>query len=521
MYLRTDKYVRRNQSTSNRSEVKRILMDKAQQNAVRRRNLKFIADKLLANATVYMNGSKREMGQTSDGKTRVVNAFQDLVKTVYSSLRMLGNTQFSEDTIKNVIRSRQDDLFGTDDNTISEAETEVLNFIQRRKKNSDRTTLNDLKTHFTRRPYGWYQNAIWTVTAKLYKRGKIEVRKDSNLLDDEDVLNALLNSSNYGNTLLEPQAVIDPKLVKALKQVYADAFDESCDYKEAKEVANAFKEKLNQMSVEVNQLLAQKREYPFLNSLEEFAEKLQRWGNKDYSFYLTKLNEFEDDLLDAKEDLLDPIKRFMNGEQRKIYDSIKNLVTSNTANIDYVEGDEFDTLKTLIESKTPYLGNAIQIAKAAKDSLVKKISETIEKEKKEAVAVIKKIINDFKQKEEFKDLDDDQQSSIIKPFDDVIDKLQQQRFIAVIRDLTNNAKQKLYPEQLNEMIRLSSPEPQNETSGKESIASEPKPHYITMANIKPDYPKSELRTEKDVDEYIEAYRKKLLEHIKNNRRISI
>ena len=38
MYLRTNKYVKQNQSTSNRSEVKRILQDKAQLNAERKRN---------------------------------------------------------------------------------------------------------------------------------------------------------------------------------------------------------------------------------------------------------------------------------------------------------------------------------------------------------------------------------------------------------------------------------------------------------------------------------------------------
>ena len=517
MYLRTDKYVKRNHSTTNRPEVKRILMDKAQQNTGRKQNLKFIANKLLASATVYMNGSKREMGQTTDGKTRVINAFQDLIKTVYSNLRMLGNTQYSEDTIRNTIRSRQDDLFGTDDTTISEAETEILTFIQRRKKKSDRTSLNDIKTQFTRKPYGWYQNAIWTVTARLYKRGKIEVKQDSNLLEDEDVLNALLNSSNYGNTLLEPQAIIDPKLVKALKQICSEAFDETCVYKEAKDVANAFKDRLNQMYIVVNQLLAQKREYPFLNSLENFADKLQKWSNKDYSYYLNNLNDFEDNLLDTKEDLLDPIKRFMTGEQRKIYDDIKKLLDSNTANVGYVEGDEFDTLKTLINSKTPYKGNTIQISKAAKDSLAKKVTAAIEAEKNNAIKAIEKAVETLKGNEEYQKLDNAKQQLIIRPFQEEINKLQNQKFIAVIRDVKDKVLTDLLPNQLNEMIRLTTPD----DSTEEGNISEPKPHYITMTRVNIDYPKSELRTENDVDEYVKAYRMALIKHIKNNRRISL
>ena len=326
MYLRTNKYVKQNQSTSNPTERKRILQDKAQQNVERRRNLVVMANNSLANATVYMNGSKHEMGQTTDGKTKVVKAFQDLVKMVYSNLRMLGATVFSEETIKTTILSTQDDLFGADDATISEAESEVLNIINRRKKQSDRTSLNDIKTHFARKPYGWYQNAIFTVTAKLYKRGKIEIVQGANTIENSDVLDALLNSSKYATTLLEPQASFDASAVKRLKETYKDTFDESCPLKEAKDVAISFKNKLKELSVEVNQLLAQKNEYHFLKTLEEFSEQLDKLSKKEYAYYLTQLNKFEDQLIDTKENVLDPIKRFVKGDQIKIYDGIRSLV---------------------------------------------------------------------------------------------------------------------------------------------------------------------------------------------------
>jgi hypothetical protein len=197
-----------------------------------------MANKGLCSASVFLNGAKQEMSHTTDGKTHVINGFQNLIKTVYSSLRMIGAIQYSEDTIKITVKTPQDDLFGADDQTISEAENEVLTLINRRKKQSDRTSLNDIKTHFSRRPYGWYPNAIWTIVAKLYKRGKIELKEGSNILEDNSVLNALLNSANHGTTLLEPQTVIDPKLVKDLKQVYSEAFDESCSFNDAKEVAS-------------------------------------------------------------------------------------------------------------------------------------------------------------------------------------------------------------------------------------------------------------------------------------------
>ncbi|MCK5538544.1 MAG: BREX system P-loop protein BrxC, partial [Bacteroidales bacterium] len=502
MFLKTNKYVKQNQSTSNRPEVKRILQEKAQLNAERTRNLRLMANKLLADSTVYLNGNSLEMGQTKDGKTKVINAFQKLIKIVYPNLKMIGQIQYQEDTFRKVISKRQDELFKTDDKTISEAENEILNIIKRRKGQSDRTSLNDLKTHFSKKPYGWYQNAVWGITAMLYKRGKIELKQDSNLLADADVLNALLNSAHYMNTLIEPQADIDPMTVKQLKQIYADAFDEACSLNEAKDVANAFKDKITQMYIEVNQLLAQKKEYAFLSSLDEFGNLLEKLSNKTYNYFLTDINKFENELLDKKEDLFSPIKRFMNGEQRKIYDDIKTLVESNTANIGYVDGDEFDTLETLINSDTPYKGNAIQIAKATKETLTQKVLDAIKAEKTLAIEAIEKAIKDLQSKYEFKSLDESKQLKITEPLLEEIKKLQDQRYIANIRDVKTKVLEKLHSDQLNEMMRLFELE-----NSDPDIVDDTKIHYITKTNVQVNYPKSELQTENDVDDYVEALRK--------------
>lgn len=82
--------------------------------------------------------------------------------------------------------------------------------------------------------------------------------------------------------------------------------------------------------------------------------------------------------------------------------------------------------------------------------------------------------------------------------------------------MQNRVENRLLEQQLNEMVRLATPV---DTSGNE--VNEPKPHYIRSANIKADYSKTELKTEEDVDEYVEVLRKTLKEHIKNHRRISL
>jgi len=517
MYLRTDKYTKQSQSTANRTEVKRILQEKGMQNAERRRNLIIMANTSLASAAVYANGGKMELAQASDGRNLVISAFQNLIKTVYPNLRMLGSILFTEETFKKVIAGSNDDLFGMDDETMTEAEAEVLMIINRRKGQSDRTSLSDLKADFAKRPYGWYQNAIFTIVAKLYKRSKLEIKKDSNVLEDIDVIQALLNSSSFANTLLEPQAVIDPKLVKGLKTLYSELFNESCPFNDAKEVAKEFKAKLKALHTELAQYLARQYELPFLSVLSDFKETISRLLTKDYNYYLIHIKDFEDELLDNKEQYLDPIKRFINGDQLKIYESIKELISGDFSNFDYIQGEEYEQLKALIAHPKPYIGNLIKDGKAAKDQLTSKVSASLAEERRTAIQTIQDMIDDFHNKEEFNKLESTSQKQITAPFQAEIDKLQSQRYIAVIRDLCAKATQNLLPKQLTEMMRLSTPAP----TGSEDQPQPPTTSYVTRASIKVDYHKTELRTESDVNEYVEALKKAFIDQIKETRRISL
>lgn len=508
MYIRTGKYIKQNQSTSLKPERKRILHDKSVQNIERRSNLVKLANQLLSRSEVIINGTSQELGATSDGKTKVIKAFQILVKTVYPNLKMLGNQQYSEDTVRRIISSTQDDLFGTDDTTISEGENEILIVLDRRKKQSDRTSLNDLKNHFGMKPFGWYPNAVWSMVARLYKRGKIEMKQDSNLLEDNQVIDALLISSNYGNTLLEVQKDVDPKLIKDLKTLYSEAFDESCPYQEAKDIAVGFKDKLSVLLQEVNGLIQNSNNYPFLGLLEPIQDKLRSWSGKDYTYFLLSRQEYEDNLLDAKEDLLDPIRKFMNGDQKKIYDEIRLIVNSDTTNLSFVDGDEMEQLRIVLNHDKPFLGTLIRDAKSTMDTLKEKIQSKIKEEKELATERVNTIITHFESKAEFTQLNDNQREDLLSPFKTALKEIRDERFISNIRNIAQNVQDQTEPRQLTRLQRLTS-------VGEEQF------EYIKASGIHISFDKRELKTNEDVDEYVETLREKLKEQISKNRRISL
>jgi hypothetical protein len=517
LYLQTYKFLRIHQTSGSRPEIGRIYQEKGQLNADRKRNLIALANKLLAGSQVYMNGNRHHMNQHADGKTRVVTAFQDLVKITYPSLRMLGSVLFSEDTIRTTMSSRTDELFRADEKNLTEAETEMLTTIKRRKKQAERTYLSDLREIFSRKPYGWYPNAIWTIIAMLYKRDCIELRQESNLLGDNDALVALLNNRNHNITLTEPKAIEKPEDIRALKKLYTDLFDETTNANTGKEVGAAFRLKIEEMSVEINKLLVGIKDYPFVKALAPMSELADRLLKKDYAYYLTKRSEYEDELLEHKEQLLDPIKRFLNGEQRKIYDSIRTLLNADTSNLYYIKGEELDAINAACEHPKPFAGSLIRDAKSALDSLKTKLLTQIEEEKSKAIFDIQKCISELEQMEEFSQLNDADKTRLLKPFKDEIAKLKTQRYIATIRDIRHMINNSVQQKALNDLIQMTAPESPDEQGNVRETA----PHYISKNSINVNYSKSELRTEEDVDDYVEIIRRVMKEQIKNNRRIKL
>jgi hypothetical protein len=253
-----------------------------------------------------MYGIKQDVPNSSDGKGKVVNAFQDLVKLAYPDLKMLVNENaFTEDTIKRIIHKPVNDLYASNDSAISEAESAVFSFLSRRKSTSDRTTLSDIKKQFTKRPYGWYQNAIWGIVAKLYKRGKIEILQNSNVLNDDEVIRALQNNRQYDNTLVVPQQEIDKRNIKQLKDLFYDFFDTPVSKSEAKDIALEFQQKLKDELNVISQVYNNKNSYPFLNSLEEPKTYIEKLVRKDYIYYLTKVKKFEDECFRSHKEILE------------------------------------------------------------------------------------------------------------------------------------------------------------------------------------------------------------------------
>jgi len=524
MYKRTEKYIRQNVSVAQQEVVKRILNDKGFQNRERLVEIESRLQKLLSQAKLIINSGNVEVSG-DDAQTRIIRGFHQLVEYSYPNLRMLRGVTYNEGDVGNYLRHSQEGLLGNDATSLTETEQELQAFIQSNARGGVRTTLKNLLERFERKPYGWYYGAILCNVALLCARGKLEVRSEGSLLEDDALERALRNTHGHPNVVLEPQVEFTASQVRGLKDFYSEFFDGPAKASEAKALARETAERFTSLQYELAELHAQAALFPFLNSLAPALTTLKEIASKNANWFLTELPKQVDVLLDLKEQKIDPMRKFMNGPQKAIFEEASRVVQEQEDNFSYVQGDEAAQIKTALIDPNGYKGNYLQQVKGHLDVLQKKIADQREREANEATVAIKKMETRLRNMAEFPLLTADKQAKLIEPFENARQGIEGQKRIAMIRDLLRRFEEQDYPQLLTLFENLSRPPAPNTTDGSTttgtSIKPETQPQVIAARSIAVSFDKAWLADEADLNRYLEALREAWLKEIKDGKRVQI
>ena len=528
LYKRTDKYVRQNITNAQQESVRRILSDKQVLNAERYAALRLALAEQVGLAALVVNGQELEI-PGADAQTRLVRGFHELLARSYPNLRMLRGITYSENDIGRHLRPTST-LYGDDGATVSEAEQEMLAFIQSNHRGGLRTTLQAVVNHFSRKPYGWYLAATQCNLAKLCARGKVELRRDGNLLEEQELERALRNTHGFDNVVIEPQIDFTAAQVRRLKELHADFFDGPPHANEAKALGQETAAAFLTLQREIGELRSQVADFPFLVALDEPAGRVAAVVGKPYAFYLTELHGHEKDLFDAKEQVIDPIRRFMHGNQQQIYSDARRYLTVQEANLPSVQGDEAQLLRRTLDDPACYGGNHMTRAKSLLDALQAKVAELVSQERRNAAAKVDERWARLTGMAEFGDLTPEQQAALRRPFDELKRTLDRQMLIAVIRDTLQRFDTDDYSKHLAQMAGWSEQarnQPAVPAHGQPVAADggrafkEARVEYVSQAALTIPFEKAWLADETDVDAYLAAVKTVLIQAIREGKRIQI
>lgn len=505
---------------SQQEAVKRILQDKGHQNRERSALLQQRVRDLLGAAKLFVGGTPLEVA-AGDAQTRIIRGFHELVVRAYSNLAMLRGHVYAENDLAKSLQTVQDGLY----NNLSEAEQEQLAFIQSNHRQGVRTTLKGLLEQFERKPNGWSYAAILNVLAKLFARGRVEARTDGNLIASADLERILRNSHGHANVVLEPQTEFTQSQVRQLKEFYGDFFHQPAKADEAKSLANETIQALKDLLTELAPIAAQSAQYPFLQALGPVMTELKQISTKPYTWYLTDLHSAADKLLEARERLIDPIQRFMDGSQRSIFDKAHAFIASNEPNFSDLDGADAIELLAMLNDPEAFKGNHMQQLGVLLQNVQAQVTDKLAGEKLRVRNAANALRDKLCAMKEFEKLSAEQKQKLMAPFSEFVDSLEDQGLIAVIRDRFNQFDTVEYPRLLTRIGEWSArpPDPMpDDSEDTDPPPPQPRPEpvvHVKSTEISGRFKKAWLAEERDVHEYIDWLREALLEEIQSGKRI--
>jgi energy-coupling factor transporter ATP-binding protein EcfA2 len=528
-FKRTDKYVRQARAVAQRETIDRIVREKGEQNSARQRDLTTKARLLLADARLFVRGEEIEV-RSEDPQARIERAFQTLVDKVHVNLSMLRGIAYSENDISRFLTQGNDGMFDGSNADLTEAEQEILNYAQSNVRTGVRTTVKAIVERFERKPYGWSYAAILCTTASLIGRGKIEARSDGSPLEGDALQRGLENAHALGNIVLELQVEFSPAQTRKLREFYGEFFDSQPVGSEGKalglETAEAFTTLRNELAV----LGAQVSRYPFLAALTQIQEAMREVMGKPYAWYLQELGSYQDRLLDLKEGILDPVRRFMGGLQKGIYDDAGAYLSEQSANFSYGGDDKAAAIRAVLEDSNCFKGNAIQQMKGTLDALKTSVEALIVEQRKAALADVEGLREKLHAIPEYAALTSQETREIEAGFASVLDTIRKNNLIAVIRECVNSFKSSAYPALLSRVTTTAAKNAPNPITGggvqqgfTEAAQSpvQPPTEYVAASELRVTYAKAFLADELDVDAYLDNLRATLIAEIRAGKRIMV
>jgi hypothetical protein len=505
--LKTDLYIRQN-SGSEDETLNAILAIRAKQNGSRRQEITRLAEEQLRKAVLVVNGQTLSVGE-GDPRTRFGKAYQELIRSAFPKLKMV-HGPFSETTVAAVVRD-QDDLLDGLAVQLSEAEQEVLVEVERSKNQAERLSAEALVRKFEGRPYGWSNWATITFIARLYRLGKLELR-EKELLSSAEVIDALTNSRKLGGVSVRKQEVYDTSTINALKRFHQDLFNVQSPGTDARSTCEAFRMAMAEEAQDLREIAAQAANYPFLVAVKPWAEQAEAMAKKDDGYLLNQLNSFKDSWLDAEEDLLTPLKQFLNGNQKTVYDEVRAFELRYGDEFADLPAEQVTPLRKLLESDKPYAGGLIPQAKSAIVELQKQLGERLAAAKAKALEEISEQEARLKATADFQKLEASKQEQVLAATaaakTDVEAASQPGR--ALLRVSRYRAEE--VPKQLQQMATLVAPQ------------DRPTPELIKVvpaSALKVNCPLSQITNSQELQQWLDALRASAQAELEQGHRISL
>jgi hypothetical protein len=505
LLLKTDKYTKRKQTTSLSAIEDQILRSKAALNREREKELVQRIQGAVGKAGLIINAAD-VTASSQDALGRVTEGFQELISRTYTQLKLLGGVTYSEQQVAGAA-DPESSLFDADALLkINAPAEEVMSFIVRKEGLGEQVTMRTVVDAFQAKPYGWDLASVEVIVASLIGFSKVTLTVDGNVLKRSEVAAALRNTQKHSHEIVAPQKTFDERKVFNFRKFCTDFFDEGSAPKDPLELARHAADKLKGKLDELKATVSGSK-YPFVEQLSGAIGLLEQAVGKSDDWYLNDFN-LSDELLEAKENLIDPIQSFLNGAQRSIYDEAATLLTSHSSNLSYLPSGSDETVKNALADPNAFRGNKMAQLKQAVGGLRSQVDGIVATNRASVTATIEGRKEELLGGGIYAKATPEARQGVAQRVDETLARVASESQVALILQIGSVFESSDFPALLD-MLAAS------------QEGGDPPKQTVSVKTISVTGVSGVLETEEDVDYYLAALRSALVQTLNDGRRISL
>lgn len=356
--LKIEKYLRLN-TTNAIPKYEQIKDAKRTEMRERNSNAIIFLEQALKEAVIYVNGDKVQIG-AKDISARINDAMGKLIATVFHKLSYI-DTPMGEAHIRAILKGAKSAQLSLDNEPQAPnklALSDVLDFVSGNTARHAKTSLKTIMERFTKAPYGFIEDDVEWLVAKLFKDGDIAFFVNNEVVTllnkSEDEIYRYLNRKEYLEKLMtEKREKANDKQKKAVRDIMKELFNITPMSDEDDTILKSFNQYAENLKNDLEKLeihYKNEESYPGKRTVKEGKTLMLNILQIKYSaeFFKT-VTDKQDEFLDFAEDYA-PIKAFFGGEQIEIWNRAIRLMNIYEESKTFIVNREIETVVAEVNS---------------------------------------------------------------------------------------------------------------------------------------------------------------------------
>ena len=518
--------------------IQNILNNKQVEMRERRARAKDLLEDALKNSTFYMNGNQIEV-TGSTVKEKLNEALKMLIDNVYTQISHVKEFTQSESELKAFLTADTEQIT-LDDSAMSnpneQAKQLIEDYIRLQAEMGKQVRIKPIYHRFQDVPYGWKELDIAHIIAELLKEQKIRIRYHAEYLEAMEDANTLMTvftkSSEADKAIITVRQKVDEKVLRDVRRSVRDLFDVRDLADDEDGLIQDIRRLIDEKIAEIKQYKAmyQGRKYPGMSLLDKGLEYFSQFDKSlDNLSFFNKYLELEDDLAIWFDDIY-YVKSFFDTNQQNLFDEGLLAIEKYEDTKHYVNTDEVETamdqLLTILEDPIPY-GKIKDIPELVQ-VLDEEINTVLETKKEEAKQKVQSDFDEVSLHANQDGVSTKTKTRIKQKYEELLNDIQNYENIYKV-DAAFNRSQTLKTNLLQEIERdihnwnRQKVKEQQMKDGSDTIATVKSipTKQIQAVKISELISIKTLKTEEDVEKYVNTLKNKLIQIVKENKEIEL